>query len=275
MTGPDATSLVDLHNHLVPGVDDGARDMAAVLSSVERMTRVGVRRIVTTPHIQGSLTHEEDRLEARLSEVTTAFQRAQDAVKDAFPEVEFRRGHEVLIDVPEVDVSDPRLRLAGTRFVLIEWPRLQIPPGTTQVIAEMRRQGYRPVIAHPERYTGLGKSLSLVGRWREAGALLQVNHGSLVGRYGHAAQVVAYRLLRQGWVDYLSSDFHGHASLKIYKKEAWEAFEQRGALETFDLLVRVNPARLLDDLEPIMVPILETDPPFLERLRGMIRRESV
>lgn len=274
MIRPDTKSLVDIHNHLVPGVDDGARDMRAVTDSIERMTRVQVRRIVTTPHIQGSLTLVGSRLEARLAEVDEAFERAHSAIKEDFPEVEFRRGHEVLIDVPEVDLSDPRIRLAGTSFVLVEWPRLQIPPGTPRVVERIREQGYRPIIAHPERYAGMNRFISLAGRWREAGAYLQVNYGSLVGRYGSEAQMVAFQLLREGWADYMASDFHGHPSLKIYKREAWTEFEVRDAVPTAELLNRTNPSRLLEDLEPMPVPPLPADPSLMTRLRGMLNRES-
>lgn len=272
MTVHDATSLVDLHNHLVPGVDDGARTVEAVLDSVARMTRVGIRRIVTTPHIQGSLTLSRERFQERLSQVDEAFGRARTAVGSDFPEVEFRRGHEVLIDVPEVDLSDRRIRLAGTSFVLVEWPRLQVPPGTPRVLARLREQGFRPVIAHPERYAGMLRTFGLAGRWRESGAYLQINYGSLVGRYGGEAQVLAFRLLKQGWVDYLASDFHGHPTLEIYQKEAWAELEERDALDVAELLCRTNPARLLDDREPLPVPPLPPEPTFLGRLRGILKR---
>ena len=275
MSVRDTTSLVDLHNHLVPGVDDGARNLPAALESVQRMTRIGIRRIVTTPHIQGSLTLDRPRLHARLEEVGAAFERTRAAIAGEFPEVEFHRGHEVLIDVPEVDLSDVRLRMAGTSFVLVEWPRLQVPPGTARVLARLREQGFRPVVAHPERYLGMLQSFGLAGQWREIGAYLQVNYGSLVGRYGGEAKALAFRLLRQGWVDYLASDFHGQPSLKIHHKEAWAELASRDALDIATLLCRTNPARLLEDREPLPVGALPHEPGFLRRLRGIIKRENV
>ena len=190
----DTTSLVDIHSHLVPGVDDGARDVTAVLESVWRMMQVGIRRIVTTPHLRASLTLEPWALEERLSAVTLAFEEAAAAVKADFPEVEFRRGHEVMIDVPEPELADPRLRLNGTQFVLVEWPRLQVPPGTPRVLRWLRDQGWWPVIAHPERYMGVPDNPDLLRQWKEAGAYLQVNYGSFVGRYGAAPQDIASRL---------------------------------------------------------------------------------
>jgi protein-tyrosine phosphatase len=266
----DTTPLVDIHNHLVPGVDDGVRDVDGALAAVERLVQLNVLRIVTTPHIHGSLTLDQPRYEARLQEVGDAFERARSAIRESFPDVTFHRGHEVMIDVPEVDLSDPRVRLAGTSYVLVEWPGLQIPPGTPHVIERIREQGHRPIIAHPERYYGLLRDFGLAGQWRSMGGYLQVNHGSLVGRYGREAELLAYRLLRQGWVDYLASDFHGHARLKIYQTEAWEELVELEAEEAAELLCRTNPSRLLDDLEPLPVPSLPPDPRFFRRLRRML-----
>ena len=274
MAVADPTSLVDIHNHLVPGVDDGARDVAAVLDSVERYTRYGIRRIVTTPHIDGSLSLDRDRLEERLETVTRAWDLAALAIGESFPEVEYRRGHEVLLDVPNVDLSDARIRMAGTSFVLIEWPRLQIPPGTVRVLQRLVEQGYHPIVAHPERYHGMAPAIHLAGQWRQAGAFLQVNYGSLAGRYGAEAQATAYRLLRRGWADYMASDFHGHARLKLYKQEAWEALEELGAEEALNYLCRTNPGRVLEDETPLPVPPLPVERGFWARLKGMLQRTT-
>ncbi|MBM4182629.1 MAG: hypothetical protein FJ207_00220 [Gemmatimonadetes bacterium] len=274
MSHRDPTALVDVHNHLVPGVDDGARDLSAVVDSMERMTRASIRRIITTPHIDGSLTLDAARLESRLRAVTAAWERAAAAIGESFPEVEFQRGHEVCIDVPEVDLSDPRIRMAGTSFVLVEWPRLQLPPATARALSRIRQNGYRPIVAHPERYAGMGQAIGVAGQWRDAGAYLQVNYGSLVGRYGSEAQRTALSLLERGWVDYLSSDFHGHSSLKVYKDEAWELLESMGAQEILHYVCRTNPGRILSDEPPLPVPVLPNERRFWSRVRGLLQRSS-
>ena len=271
---PDRTSLVDIHSHLVPAVDDGARNVQAVIDSIERLTLSGIRRVVTTPHIRASLTLEPTGLEARLAQVDEAFATAAAALREHYPEVEYRRGHEVMVDVPEADFSDPRLRLAGTSFVLVEWPRLHIPPGTPRVLRWIRDQGYIPVIAHPERYTGMSENKAMVQHWRDAGAYLQVNYGSFLGRYGAAAQTVAFEILEAGHADYLASDFHGHASLKIYKDEAWELLKEREPGDLLETLCRANPSRLIEDLEPLPVAPLLPAPGIIGRLRGAIRRRD-
>jgi len=256
-------------------VDDGARDIPAVLDSVQRFTRLSVRRILTTPHIDGSLTLQPAHLEERLDTVTEAWERASAAIAESFPEVEFLRGHEVLLDVPEVDLSDPRIRMGGTSFVLVEWPRLQLPPGTAPMLGRIRESGYRPIVAHPERYAGMAQQIDLVARWRDAGAYLQVNYGSFVGRYGAAAQGVAVRLLRRGWADYLSSDFHGHTRLSIHLSEAREVVEGLGGDESFVYLSRTNPGRVLEDREPLPVPIVSAERGFWRRLKGMFEGATV
>lgn len=271
MNTPDETSLVDIHSHLVPAVDDGARNVRAVLSSVERMAGVGIRRLITTPHIRGSLTLDPPRLEARLGEVSDAFGEAAAAIEEDFPEVEYRRGHEILLDVPEMDLSDERLRMAGTSFVLVEWPRLRVPPGTTRVLGHLREQGYRPIVAHPERYMVQADPLEAAAGWRDAGAYLQVNYGSLDGRYGTDANAIAIRLLEAGLVDYMASDFHGQSGVRIYKDAAWELLRSRGGEEILDLVCRVNPSRVLQDLEPLPVPELPPSSRLFDRLRGMVR----
>jgi len=267
----DRTSLVDIHSHLVPGVDDGAKNVRAVLTSVERMTHAGIRRLITTPHIRGSVTTDPRRLDARLTEVSEAFEEAAAAIAEAFPEVEYRRGHEILLDIPEVDLSDERIRMAGTSFVLVEWPRLQIPPGTPRILGQMREEGYRPIVAHPERYMGQTDPLGLASRWRAAGAYLQVNFGSLDGRYGSEAKSMAFKLLEAGLVDYMASDFHGKSGLRIYKEAAEDIFVDREAEEVFEILCRTNPARILDDLEPIPVPAMPPSSKLFDRLKGMMR----
>lgn len=269
----DPTAFVDVHNHLVPGVDDGARTLEDALDAVERMTQAGIRKIITTPHLDGSLTLDPPSLVERLEEVTEAFDRAVAAVAESFPEVSLRRGHEVMLDIPDVDLSDPRMRMAGTRFVLVEWPRLHVPPGTAKVLHRVREAGYLPIVAHPERYVGV--DLELASAWRDAGALLQVNYGSLDGRYGGEARNFAYALLRRGMSDYLASDFHARPDRRIYMEEARGRLEDLGAEEAFVTMSLSNPARILRDEEPMPVPSLPVERGFWARVKGILNPEAV
>ncbi|MBI4540491.1 MAG: hypothetical protein HY704_13400 [Gemmatimonadetes bacterium] len=263
-----AASLADIHSHLVPGVDDGASDVEQALAALERLVGLGVTTIVTTPHIQGSLSRNPEALAARLGEVDSAWAAISEAAAELLPELEFRRGHEVMLDVPDADFSDERLRLAGTSFALIEWPRFQIPPGTVEVVSRLRFGGVKPVVAHVERYMGVGGHLDLVAEWRRAGAYLQVNYGAVVGRWGPRVRSVALALLELGWVDYLASDYHGQADVSVYLEEARELLEGWGGQEQWRLLAAVNPARILSEEEPIPAQPLHLRRGPWERLRA-------
>ena len=242
----------DFHNHLVPGVDDGSETIEQSLDSVQRMVAAGFTRIVTTPHLDASiLRRDPDGAERYLDLVTRAFHLLTERVSASFPDLDLRRGHEVRLDVPECDFEDARLRLGGTSFVLVEWPRFLIPPETVAVLSKLRSQGVRPVVAHPERYGGVERELELVSQWKRAGAYLQVNYGSLVGRYGPDVRNAAFALLREGLVDYFSTDFHGRPKYKLYADEAVEKLEAAGASELLHLLSVTNPERLFNDEAPI------------------------
>lgn len=268
----DSLSLGDLHSHLVPGVDDGAATLDDALEGVERMTKVGIQRIVTTPHMEASLTRDPERFEARMARVDAAWAEVSRAVGERFPDVDFRRGHEVMLDIPDADWSDARLRLGGSSFVLVEWPRLQLPPGTVEVLSRMRLAGLRPIVAHPERYMGV--DLDIVSEWRRVGAYQQVNYGSLVGRYGAEARILAHRLLRRGWADYMSTDFHGRAHLKLYKREAWQRLQELGGDEQLSLLSGTNPRRVFRDEEPLPVPPLLRERSLWGRFKEILNLEG-
>ncbi len=263
--------LVDLHSHLVPGVDDGAISVDDALEGVGRMVEKGIRTIVTTPHLDGSLTREPKALGARLAVVDEAFQRVHALVSQRYPDVSFMCGHEVALDLPDPDLSDPRVRLGDSNSVLIEWPRLRIPPETPPVLRKLTALGYRLLIAHPERYRGYDSGLSLVQRWRQEGAFLQVNYGSLVNRYGPEARSLAFRLLERGWVDCLASDFHGRPHLRLHLEGARDVFERLGAEQSWALLTQVNPERITRGENPLPVPPVEGSRRLVDRIRSLFR----
>ncbi|MFH1764438.1 MAG: CpsB/CapC family capsule biosynthesis tyrosine phosphatase [Gemmatimonadota bacterium] len=263
----DSNGFTDLHSHLVPGVDDGSRTLQEARDGLRRFEASGVRQIVTTPHLDGSLTRDRGLLEVRLAKVDEAWGSLRRMAAEEFPDLELHRGHEVMLDIPDPDLSDPRVHLAGTPYVLVEWPGLQVPPSTLPVLDRLVDSGIKPIIAHPERYRGLGREVVLPGEWRARGALLQVNHGSVLGKYGDLPRRRAVTLLERGWVDLMASDFHGRAHLSPSVREAQEVFLEWGGRDRFDLLARVNPARILRGEDPMQVIPLTVKKRAWQRLR--------
>ncbi len=263
------------HNHLIPGVDDGARDADFSAGALAAYRREGVHQVITTPHFMGSLTHQPDALAARLSEFDAGWETLRDlAATDAATfgsPIRLERGAEVMLDVPDPKLDDPRIRLAGTNYVLVEYPALQLPPvNAAMALGIIRREGWIPVLAHPERYRNLD-SLAPLGEFIAAGALLQVNAGSLFGDYGSKAQARAQEILSHGLASFVCSDYHARGEPGIARFAA--ALAQAGFGEQAELLLAVNPGRILTG-EPIMkVPAMVAPPkaepdPWWKRMLG-------
>ena len=267
MTG----SYSDFHSHLFPGVDDGSRHLRDSLEGIGRMVENGVERIITTPHLRASLTRDPEQFAVAMSVMDEAWGAVWKAAKEAHPQLDFRRGHEVMLDVPDPDLSDRRLHLGGTHFILVEWPRLHIPPGTVEVLGRLKASGLTPVVAHPERYVGVDKGLEILRAWRDVGACLQGNYGSLVGRYGPTARMLIMQMLEEGLLDYLASDFHGRPEYTLYIQNGRDELERLGGDQQLEVLGKTNPARLFRGEPPFPVPPLKVERTLLQRMKEWVR----
>lgn len=261
----------DLHSHLVPGVDDGARSVDDALEGVGRMVRAGVTALVTTPHLNASLTLDPPDFRREMEIMDRGWTKVSSAVSEAWPDLGFGLGFELRLDVPDPDLADERLRMGGTRWILVEWDRMQVPPGTAAVLERIREAGLRPLLAHPERYSGTRDRVAEAREWRRHGAFLQVNLGSLVGRYGSRARTRALRLLREGLVDVLATDFHGRPQLELFLAPVAERLRRLGAHEHLTLLTATNPHRILNDEEPLRVPPLPAEGGLWGRVRELFQ----
>ena len=243
--------MIDFHSHLIPAVDDGAGDLEQARDALMEMWDQGVRTVITTPHLAGALLARPGPLAEWHAAVEPAWESLREMAAAELPELRLERGSEVALDAPAPDVSDPRVRLAGTNFVLVEFPHMGVPPNSENAIFELRMKGWTPVIAHPERYSGVDPELRVVESWMRVGGALQVNCASLLGRYGASAERTAWKLLERGWASYLSSDYHARGRCAI--SEARETLIARGGGEQARMLMATNPERLLNDQPPLEV----------------------
>jgi protein-tyrosine phosphatase len=268
---PARTSrVVDFHNHMMPGVDDGAVDAAESREGLERLRDEGVRALITTPHVDASLVLRPDLWEPRMSQMDAAWSGLRAVAAALEPVMPVWRGAEIRLDVPDPDLSDSRLRLAGGAFVLVEFPYFAVPPRSDRTLGWLCGQGWVPVIAHPERYAGVRGDDALIASWREAGAYLQVTTGSLLGRYGGEARELALHLIGRGWVDYLCSDYHARGRPQVAACRT--LLDELGAGAQADLLMSVNPSRLLEGDAPLAVPPFPIRRGLWSRLSAALRR---
>lgn len=243
--------MIDIHSHLLPGVDDGSPSAEVSLRVLDRFGRDGVELLVCTPHL---LATDADR-------VDDAYYAAvmDDLVRLAPARPALLRGWEIMLDAPGVDLRAPHLGLGGSSAILVEFPRMNVPAGAAQELFRIRSSGRVPVLAHPERYWGC--TPARVAEWKRAGAVIQLDGAMLLA--GGPVGKLARALLEQGLVDCIASDNHGDVR-SLAAARRW--LEEAGAPEHAELLTRANAERLLRDERTIPVP------PLPPAARGMLAR---
>jgi protein-tyrosine phosphatase len=248
--------MIDVHTHLMPGVDDGSPSVRVSADVLRRFAADGVQVVVCTPHLRASHA-------SRVADETYAS--AFKALVEAMPGAPtLKRGWEIMLDVPGVDLTSPTLTLGGSRAILVEFPRTGVPLRAGDELERLRAQGLVPVLAHPERYPGC--TMAHMRTWREAGVVMQVDAVALLAG-GHMGDM-ALAFLEEGLVDCLASDNHGDGrSLAIVRD--W--LSEQGAVEHATTLTEVNPRRLLGDLSLLPVPPMRVRRGLLGRLRELVQ----
>lgn len=246
--------MIDLHSHLLPGVDDGARTPERAVEVLEGFAAGGVREVCLTPHLEASRVEvgpppAHDEAFAALSRLAPA-------------EIRLHRGAEVMLDraVAPGAVAARRITLAGSRAILVEFTPFVTAAAATRALAAVVEAGLVPLLAHPERYGAAAPPV--VRRWREGGALMQVDATTIFQPTGRGRR--ARSLLAEGLADVLASDNHGdERSLAT----VFERLAAGGAEKTAALLLETNPGLILADQPVEPVPPLEIALPLGGRLR--------
>ena len=246
--------MLDFHNHLMPGVDDGAASLDESRSGLAVMQEQGITTIVTTPHLRASLTDQPRELDSYLRDLDIAFEALQKLAESEFPELRIERAWSSgWTSVTRLE--RPATASRGNDFVLMEFPHMSIPPNSVMAVRQLSESNVRPIIAHPERYSNMSTNFELIESWRDAGAFIQINCGSLIGHYGSRARHLVWQIIERGWGDYLSSDYHSRGKCPI--RDCAAALHERGGGAQLQQLTVTNPQRMLRSERPLPVEPLE------------------
>jgi protein-tyrosine phosphatase len=232
--------MIDLHSHLLPAVDDGSRSVEQSVRVLDAMARQGITDLCLTPHLPAG------RAESGPPE---AHERAFQALQAQAPTApRLHRGAEVMLDRPlsRAAAVARNLTLAGSRYILVELPRLVAFDTVTAALSQVSELGLIPVLAHPERYSCC--SVEAVRYWRSLGATMQVDATTLLASQARGQR--ARQLVSEGLADIIAGDNHGDDRTVAIGAEFLRA--QDGA-EQADLLALRNPAAILQDqpLSPV------------------------
>jgi protein-tyrosine phosphatase len=249
--------VIDLHSHLLPAVDDGSRSVEQSVRVLREMALRGVTDVCLTPHMQ-----------ARWSEAgpPEAHQKSFEALRSQAPDQpRLHRGAEVMLDRP---ITRPvaiarNVTLGGSRFILVEFPRMVAFDITISALAHVVEVGLVPVLAHPERYTCC--SVEAVRRWRAAGARMQVDATTLLASSARGQR--ARGLIAEGLADILAADNHGDDRTIATGARFLSAHD--GA-EQADLLTVRNPSAILADQDTTPVPPLPIRESWIRRIKQFL-----
>ncbi|HSP80829.1 MAG TPA: CpsB/CapC family capsule biosynthesis tyrosine phosphatase [Myxococcaceae bacterium] len=234
------SGLCDLHCHLLPGVDDGARTLEDALEMARALVELGFTTVAPSPHARPEYaSHSREVVEARLGELREALERegvrlALGTNAENFLDEAFLRG-----------LGTPQARLLGAgRYVLVELPYTSPVPALTEILFRIRVKGVTPVLAHPERsleFERKGRAAEAV----RAGALLQLDVGALTGRYGGTAKKLARAFLEDGLYTLGATDLHGPVGAREWVGKALAELRSRAGERAFTRLMATAPTRML------------------------------
>jgi protein-tyrosine phosphatase len=266
--------LVDLHNHILCGVDDGAADLEESLEIARQFVSEGVTRIAATPHYNAD--NSPERRGADASTVRSKLAELQPALDDAGIALTVFPGNEIYLTTqsPDLLTAGTIFSLGGRTTALVELSLLsgKRPLYLDDLIFRLQLGGFQVVLAHPERYGFVEHEVTALDALVQGGLLLQVTAPALLGDYGGGIRRTAERLLRRGAYSLAASDRH-HPGASRSLAALHERVAELSGVETADLLLCENPARVLDG-EAIVRPELSDDKggSLLDRILG--RRSS-
>lgn len=196
--------FTDIHTHILPGVDDGAKDLREAMALVRAAWKDGTRAMILTPHYRGEYKKNTPTM------LQDAFFGFCEAVKEQFPELTLYLGNEVFFETeaPESLAAGGILSLNGSDYVLLEFRFGTLRSQVVSGVWEMVRHGFTPIIAHAERYDVFRKDARLVDEVLEMGALIQLNADSVMGKQGLGVKRFCHKLLKAQQAHFIASDAH-------------------------------------------------------------------
>lgn len=246
--------MIDVHSHVLFGVDDGPVTIEETIRIIEKAAEEGITNMISTSHAfspQYDVPQEEVKAQVRL---------LTDVIKETGHDMTLHTGHEVRIHehIVENVKSGKVLTLANSRYLLLELPSQSVPAYTINIIEALLAEGIIPIIAHPERNRGISEKPERLERLVRRGALSQITAGSLAGHFGKNIQKLSMDLIDANLVHVYGSDVHNLQTRPLLFNEGLDYVEKKGYGDMVDLLLTNNERIITNDHLQILEPSIPT-----------------
>jgi len=259
--------MIDLHTHLLYGVDDGAESAEMTMEMLRQAVAANISGILVTPHVNAHTTPGAEKA------IMDAFQAVSAMIREKGLPVELKLAAEVNMIGAEIDWTSREWVLIGgqQQYILVETPFFQLPADYAEILFKIRLKKIIPVIAHPERNAIFQKDHQPLLEWIRQGALVQVDAGSLTGMFGKPCQIFSEHLLRAGAVHLVASDAHRDKGRNFQVLAyAYKKVEALAGSETAKQLFVDSPQRLWEG--QVLAPGLPDESAFKLSFVDKIRR---
>lgn len=237
-------NLIDIHSHILPGIDDGAEDMNITVEMLHMAYANGTRQIVLTPH------HKPERRCVKPEGIRKRTQMLQKYLKSEQIPIKLYAGQEHYYhqELPDKLDAGEALTLGDTRYTLVEFNPLETYEYIRQAVFELQTHGYKPVLAHVERIKALSTGIEKIEALKSMGALVQVNAESVVGKNGLATKWYVKKLIKKNIIDFIASDAHDTTTRVPDLKTVYQYLEKKYGTRYAQTVLRENQQKLLQDL---------------------------
>lgn len=209
-----SNEFVDIHSHLLPGIDDGAKDIDDSISLITKMYSYGVRNFITTPHVLGDVYPNSSKLiKEKLAMLKSALK------SSGLEDININAAAEYMLDEQfstRLEADD--ILPLKDKMILVEMSYFNAPYNLYEILFEIQLKGYKPVLAHPERYNFYHNDFENYYKLKKAGCLFQLNLLSLTEQYGKGVQKTAQKLIKENLYDFVGTDTHHHNHLNLLQK---------------------------------------------------------